>query len=1117
MEGVSAVRALIRVSLLLTFASVVWAQATAQIHGTVQDASGSAVPGAEVKATQTETGVSRTVSTGAAGGYVLTNLPIGPYQIEVSKEGFTKYVQSGIVLQVNSDPAIDPALKIGSVSEQVVVEANATQVETRSSGIGEVVQTQRIVELPLNGRNVTDLIALAGTSVQVGTTRASWWTNLPQIAVAGQAYFGTEYILDGASHGNYLTGTTMPVAFPDAVQEFKVESSGQSAQRGAAASVAMVTRSGANAIHGDLFEFIRNDGFGSAREYFSTTTSTLKRNQFGGTVGGPIKKNKLFYFGGFQSTIKRENPGNSIAIVPTTQMLSGDWSTFASAACNATGAKTLGAPFGTNGQAVNHISPSAFSGPATYIVNKVLPTIGTTPDSCGRITYNTPSPYNDYQYVGKIDYQLSDKQSIFFRALDTEVDVLNDLTLTPNLLTSTSGGLAQLAQSYAIGDTYLLGPNMVQAFRVAVNRTFTTTGGSSVFSYCDAGVKMWCGEDLHNMGTTDLTISGGFPVPGGTRSGDHWAMTSLNVNDDLGWVRGSHQMTFGAGMLIGRFAEINHFASSGQFTFTGQRVPGALGMADFMVGLPTQFFQGLPNSASTRQNSVNVYFTDSWKISSRLTFNFGVRWEPFLPQTVANGHISTFDMGRFLQGASARSTVFVNAPFGFYFPGDPGFPEKSGMYRQWAHFDPRGGLAWDPKGDGKTSIRAAYAFGYSYVPGITREDQGGTNPWGGRSTYATPLSFADPFGNVNGGNPFPYTIDQNVKFTPQGQFMTQAYDLPAANTYSWNVGVQRQIGSSWIAAATYIGSRVQHLYVNVPINAAQIVPGPIVTSGCLATQTNCNATANIQARRPLSLANPAQGQFVSLLIRWDPSATQSYQGALFSLQKRFSHNVSMSANWTLSHCTGYFQGFNSKPDQTSTVPNNPLFDRGNCDSDRRNIVNITAVAATPRFSGKLTRLVASSWQLAGIYRFTSGMPISIQDGTDRQLSGINHQRPNLLLPNSVYTGNDGPSGQYLNPKAFALQDLGTVGSLGWNSLVGPTYWDVDLAVSRQFHITERQSLEFRADAFNITNSFVSLPPTTAMPGTAQVPNFENFSNSQFGQNLAASPTRKMQFALKYTF
>jgi len=1084
----------------------IWAQATAQIHGTVQDSTGSAVPGAEIKATQTETGLSRTVNSGADGGYVLTNLPLGPYQIEVSKEGFTKYVQSGITLQVNSDPAIEAVLKVGSVSEQVVVEANATQVETRSSGIGEVVQTQRIVDLPLNGRNVTDLITLAGASVNFGNIRSSFFANLPMISIAGQAAsgepIGTEYTLDGANHINYLTGTTMPIAFPDAVQEFKVESSGETAQHGSTAAITVVTRSGSNEFHGNLFEFLRNSAFGSAREFFSTTTSPYIRNQYGGTAGGPVKKNKVFFFGGFQGTSLRYNPNNSISTVPTQAMLQGNWTQFASAACQGGVAKTLKAPF-ANGQ----ISPSLYSAPAVYIADKTLAslsTLGITPNQCGQITYDTPDDENYLQFVSKIDYQLNDKQSMFFRLLDTHNKILNSFAVTPNLLTASSTGLDQLGQSYALGHTYVISSSLVQSFRIGYQRTASNNIQNPSYDFCAAGLQnLWCGANPNELGA--VNIRGGFAAGGlnGATGAANFFMNSYSANDDLNWIKGSHQMAFGAGFLHGEMSSFNDFAGAGQFTFSGS-VSGT-GMSDFFLGAPSTFLQGLPNTADSEQNFFNIYFADSWKVTSRLTFNFGVRWEPYLPMTVTNGQISNFDMGRFLAGASERSTVFLNAPYGFYFPGDPGFPGKSAVYKQWDHFDPRGGLAWDPKGDGKMSVRAGYAYGYVYVPGVSRQDQGGSNPWGGRSTFAqTGINFANPYATIAGGNPYPYVVTPNVQFTQAGQFITNQYNLPTPVSYSWNASVQRQFGS-WLVSTTYIGSRVQHLYINQPINYA------------IATIAGAS-TANTQARRVLSVLNPSQGQFVGNMDQWQPAGNQLYNGLLTSVQKRLSKGLSVSGNWTWSHCIGVFQGYDSKSDETSTVPNNLNFDRGNCDSDRRHLVNLTVVELVPQFSNRLMRMVVSNWQVSGIYRFMSGIPLSIQDGSgiDRELSGINHQRPNEILADP-YTGLTGPSQPYFNINAFALQPLGTFGNLGWNSVHGPTFWEMDAALSRIFRIKERQSIELRADAFNLTNSFVSLPPGTAMPGSLAVPNFESISSNQFGLNLAAQPTRKIQFALKYTF
>ena len=286
------------------------------MHGTIQDASGSAVPGADIKATQTATGLIRATLSAPDGSWVLTNLPLGPYQLEVSKQGFTTFIQTGIELQVQSDPLVEVAMKVGQMTERVNVEADAALVETRSSGVGAVVETQRIVELPLNGRQVTDLVTLNGGAVQTGSSDQRIFSGRPYISIAGMATLPlgggpTDWILDGTSHYDFMSGTTLPLAFPDAVQEFKVETSGLAAARGNSSSVEVVTRSGTNGLHGDLFEFIRNDAFGSAREYLATKDSTYKRHNYGGTIGGAIKKNKLFYFGGFQGTTQRASPNNT--------------------------------------------------------------------------------------------------------------------------------------------------------------------------------------------------------------------------------------------------------------------------------------------------------------------------------------------------------------------------------------------------------------------------------------------------------------------------------------------------------------------------------------------------------------------------------------------------------------------------------------------------------------------------------------------------------------------------------------------------------------------------------------------------------------------------------------
>jgi hypothetical protein len=304
---------IVKTVLCILFASAaVWAQ-TSQINGVIKDSSGLSIPGAAVKVTQTATGVTRATTSGTDGGYVLTNLPIGPYLLEVTKEGFNKYVQSGIVLEVDTNPTVDISMKVGAVSEQVTVEAGALQVETRTTSIGQVVDSQRVLEMPLNGREVHELIFLAGMANYPGGASLNTVRNYPTVvvSVAGGLPDSVGYALDGVIHQDPYNNLSLPLPFPDALQEFKVETSAIPAQYGyhSTATVNAVTKAGTNQFHGDLFEFLRNGDL-NARDFFAAKRDTLKRNQFGGTVGGPILKDKLFFFGAYQRTMLRSDTRN---------------------------------------------------------------------------------------------------------------------------------------------------------------------------------------------------------------------------------------------------------------------------------------------------------------------------------------------------------------------------------------------------------------------------------------------------------------------------------------------------------------------------------------------------------------------------------------------------------------------------------------------------------------------------------------------------------------------------------------------------------------------------------------------------------------------------------------
>src|SRR6267378_794841 len=411
--------------LVLLAATIVDAQAgsTAQMSGIVKDTSGGVLPGADVTATQTDTGVKRSVVTDSAGAYTLTNLPIGPYHLEVSLTGFKSYLRTGIVLQVNASPTINVELSLGTVEETVQVQAESPLIETRNMGVGQVMDNKRIQELPLNGRNPADLLqylpaavpqpALNATSRSFGGTQGGL-----AYSIAGGQSYGVAYVLDGATHNNPYDNLNLPMPFPDALQEFKVETSALTAQNGmhSGAAVNAVTKSGTNQFHGDLFEFLRHHSvnatnpFNAKKPDGTRKDDGLKRNQYGGTIGGPIRTDKIFFFGGYQGTNSRQLPSDNRAFVPSAAMLNGDFTAFASPACNAGRQITMSSPF-----TGNRVDPALFSKAALAVAAK-LPK---TDDPCGLVQYTLPTNTDEGQLVGKVDYQVGSQQSYFGRYIST--------------------------------------------------------------------------------------------------------------------------------------------------------------------------------------------------------------------------------------------------------------------------------------------------------------------------------------------------------------------------------------------------------------------------------------------------------------------------------------------------------------------------------------------------------------------------------------------------------------------------------------------------------------------------------------------------------------------------
>jgi hypothetical protein len=630
-------------------------------------------------------------------------------------------------------------------------------------------------------------------------------------------------------------------------------------------------------------------------------------------------------------------------------------------------------------------------------------------------------------------------------------------------------------------------------------------GSPRLFNWCDAGVKIYCAPEITRIYA--LNISGAFNLTSGFLAPHRYIGTTYTLNDDLSLVRGEHQFSLGVAARHGRDDSLSTFVSPTQFTFNGGAI--GLGLADFLLGRPSFFYTGNTNGHNARGTSLAMYAADSWKVRPRLTLNYGVRWEPYLPQ--ASDFVFNFDYDRFRQGI--KSTVFLNAPAGLYYPGDPGFP-KNGVYAKWLHFAPRTGFAWDVNGDGRMSVRGSYAFGYVYPPGDFRETYSGASPWGDRISFASPVGgLDDPWKDVPGGNIFPVTLDKNAPFPAYGLFYSQPYDMKSPYSQSWNLSVQRQIGNAWVASAAYTGSNMRHLWGNRAINPAVYIPGGACTLN--GVQYNpCSSLTNTDQRRLFSLERPGDGAKMSYVTMGDDGGVQNYSGMLLSVERRAARGITAGANYTWSHCIGTYATLYGAmaiaPGDTFLDTSNR--DRGNCDSDRRQVLNLTSVGETPQFANPTVRILASGWRLSGIYRISTGSPLNILAGSDRALNGLGTtsggaptQRGSQVKGDPFGTRSGDPLSNYLNPSSFGLPDIGTLGNIGRNSILGPKTWSFDVALSRVFRFRENKRIEFRAEAYNLTNSFRPGNPNTTV------------TNNTFGVIRTSSDPRIMQYALKYVF
>jgi hypothetical protein len=1093
--------------------------AVAEIDGYVTDPSGQAIVGAQVKATDLDRGQVRTNVTDATGRYTFPNLSIGNYQLEVSSPGFKGFVQKGIELEVASNRSINVRMEIGAVTESVQVNANAAQVETKENSIAQVVDEQRLIDLPLNGRNPADLLRITGFSTSNMNVNGNDLTGSKNIqgsngsgaySVAGSAANGVNFLLDGGDNNDAFSNVNLPIPFPDAVQEFNLQANGLPAQYGLhpGGVVNIVTKSGSNALHGDIFWFLRNYKLNARTKgtvISQPVRDSLKRNQFGGTAGGHIIKDKLFYFGGYQGTRQRSDPQTSTAYDPTAATLKGDFSVVDAAKSTGgclSSAKQLkdvnGNPYPGNQIPVSSFDPAGIKLASTY-----FPISG---DPCGTYRYGVPLNNPDDQWIGRIDYNMSAKNVFFGRFY------MYDYLQLPifdgkNALTSQTAGNWDRSQTWTIGDTYTVSATMVNSFHATFDRRRDNRAGPpNLPSPADLGVNMYLNtKNFTNLNVTNYS-GGGFGIGCGSCAFANFDINTYQMADDFSIIKGKHQIGFGFDGRKDQFNSFNNQQSNGMFTFNGQTTGD--GLADLLIGRFSQLTDGNVISDYLRQTVLAAYLQDAIHVTSHFSVNIGVRWEPSVPAYDKFGRGNQFNWNLFSQ--NWHSPAYAGTPAGLVFSTDSAQDPygKAFTAAHWATFSPRLGLVWDPKGDGKQTIRASFNYNHDttmlfyperwttnapYVSSILLSSGQFSNPF---SAYVNPAT-----GKT--GDPFP----GNAIFPAQGAYVSIPGNLPVTGVMMWNLSYQRQIASNWVIKANYMGNAGRHILGAVDIN--QAVGSALGPGGAAAS------TGNTNQRRPTYLDNATTGQYYSNIEQSDPGANSEYHGLLLSIERHFSGHYTILSNYGWSHCSSSWDMAGELAGTLYQNSNNrQTGERGPCGFDHRQVFNTTLVATSPGVGSSIAKTLTKDWQISPILSLFTGNPMQMSiGGKDISLSGQALDRPYDLLPTQVYGGPANDPHYYLNPAAFMCAGSnaactvfsGQFGNVGRNALYGPGQINFDMALTRRFAVSERWKLDLRADFFNIMNH-----ANWNAPGA-------NITSGTFGEITSFGSPRLIQMALKLYF
>ena len=1082
--------------LFVCLCTLVQAQAPiGTLEGQIIDPASALVSNAEVSVHNAQTGLSRTVLSSRQGAFHFSDLPIGAYLLEVKAQGFAPYSVSSIRIDIGQVVSWPVQLQIATGRTEVSVSGQAVTVDT-SQTLGNVISEKQATDLPLNGRDLTQLGLLqpgvapmtAGLGEAGGIARSG-----QAYAVNGQRPESNNYLLDGASNVDSVNGGYALRTPVDAVNEFRILTLNAPAEYGdtSGATTSVVTKSGSNYLHGDVYDFFRNDAM-DARNFFAAETEPLHRNQYGATVGGPIRKDKDFFF--FYYEGQRNSAGETqAAIVPTAAERTGDFSGLTDPS---TGQPVplinefTGQPFPGNQIAPYMQSPIALLAEKLY----PLPNIGTN------VFESTQLGSNNYNQGGlRFDHYFGPSDQFFARYSTSSLSEFDPLPIAGAGVPGFPVTDAIVTNSITGSWVHLISPQTVQTVRASVFRNVFLAGQAVNHAPAsDLGFQYQPTLAL-NQGVPYLIVSGyaslGNPITGPQNTYQNDFQGSYSV----AMTRGRHNLKFGADLTREQINATLGIATNGFFVFAP--FPASDSFASFLLGQSVQFFQGGGDfNRGLRKWVAAGYAQDEFRLNSRLTLNFGLRYEVNTPYVDIRNRMNAWAPG-------VQSTIYPNAPEGLLFPGDPGVPAGIAAV-DYREVMPRVGIAWDPFGDNKTVVRAGYGIFYDgFTNGVGGPLQASISalPW--TQAYQLPgpgFDLANPYGGA--ATPF-----GSGNFVAPATVLTVQSGMRPPYSQNWNLSIERTLAKNYLLDVRYVGNKGTHLPRFIEANPSIYGPG-----------VNANNNNEIREYTTCNSAGVCNYGSVGLLAD-DTSST--YHALEVAFSRQYAHGLSFLASYWYSKSLDYISSLNVAGSAPTLVAGendlaqNPFdlaAEHGPSlfDATHRFVFSGTWALPSWRAAPRAAAFLTNGWQFNAISSLSTGTPFTVYDSADvslqgsaPEISGFYSSRPDLISnPNAgqPHTANEWVSRApflQLNPQTQA----GQFGNEGRNVVRGPGIEDADVSLFKYFNIDETRRVQFRAECFNLLNH-----PNFGLP-------VNDLESPAFGQILQAGSPRLMQLAVKFLF